>query len=99
MGLLDLLFGKKQKPGSTAPAKQQGGADSLSPESKNLMRWRESGEPRAWVEAHKGQWNHQEWLALLETLQRSSYWPMHPEEVGRVLEEIKAASASKASGS
>lgn len=95
MGLLDLLFGKKEKPGSTASAKRDERPDSLSPEKENLRRWKESGQARSWVEAHNGQWNHQEWLALLETLQRSPYWPMHPDEVGRVLEEVKSGSGER----
>ena len=46
-------------------------------------------EAKAWIEAHKGQWNHAEWLELLETLKRSAYWPVKPEEVGKALEELK----------
>jgi hypothetical protein len=110
VGLLDLLFGKKAKTGSataakqesTPPAKQwqtptntEARPGALRPESENLRRWRESEQPRSWVEAHKGQWNHQEWLGLLETLQRSPYWPMQPEDVGRVLEEIKSGSGKR----
>lgn len=104
MGLLDLLFGKKGNTNSTsakqeptapvtqwqAPAKSETKPLSPRPESENLKRWRESGQPRSWVEAHKGQWNHQDWLGLLETLQRSPYWPMQPDDVGRVLEEVKS---------
>jgi hypothetical protein len=84
VGLLDLLFGKKTR------TKSESRPDSLRPETENLRRWRASEQPRTWVEAHKGQWNHQEWIALLETLQRSSYWPMQPDEVGQVLEDVKA---------
>lgn len=87
MGLFDLLFGKMRKRGSTTPAKREG---PPRPEAENLRRWRESGQPRAWVEARKGQWDHQEWLGLLETLQRSPYWPMRPTSLGQVLEEVKA---------
>jgi hypothetical protein len=61
----------------------------LPPEEENLRRWRESGEARAWVEARQGRWDHQQWLALLESLRRSAYWPMKPESVGLALEEIK----------
>ena len=55
----------------------------------NLRRWNESGQPRKWVKGHEGQWNHQDWLALLAALKQSSYWPMEPAAVGAVLEEIK----------
>jgi hypothetical protein len=58
-------------------------------EADNLRRWKESGQPRAWVAARKGEWNHGDWLALLDELRRSPYWPMQPEEIGRVLEETK----------
>jgi hypothetical protein len=61
----------------------------LPPEEENLRRWRESGGARAWVEARQGRWDHQDWLALLESLRRSPYWPMRPEAVGLALEEIK----------
>ena len=44
---------------------------------------------RAWVESHKGQWNHGDWLALLDELKRSHFWPVQPAAVGAVLEEIK----------
>jgi hypothetical protein len=64
-------------------------APPLSAEEENLRRWRESGEARAWVEARKGRWDHQDWLALLESLRRSRYWPLRPESVGLVLEEVK----------
>ncbi len=121
MGLLDLLFGKKEKSVPTAPAKREPTPPSTAPrqdpgvnenkpasrpanevrtgtqppEVENLRRWRESGQARSWVEAHKSGWDHQDWISLLETLQRSPYWPMQPEEVGRVLEELKNGSGGK----
>jgi hypothetical protein len=58
-------------------------------EAENLRRWRESGQLRVWVEAHRGQWGHAEWLALLEELRRSPYGPMQPDAVGLALEEAK----------
>ena len=60
-----------------------------SSEAENLRRWKESGQARAWVEAHHGHWGHAEWLALLSSLERSPYWPMQPEAVGMALEEEK----------
>jgi hypothetical protein len=59
------------------------------PETQNLRRWRESGQARAWVEARHGRWGHEDWLGLLDTLRRSPFWPMQPEEVGRLLEETR----------
>ena len=44
---------------------------------------------RAWVEAHRGQWDHEDWLALLEDLKRSAFWPMEPDAVGQALEDAK----------
>jgi hypothetical protein len=104
VGLLDLLFGNKKTGSATAaqrespapattwqtPTTGEGRPASLRPETENLQRWRDSGLPRSWVEAHKGQWNHEDWLGLLETLQHSPYWPMQPDDVGRVLEEVKS---------
>jgi hypothetical protein len=55
----------------------------------NLRRWQGSGQPRIWVEVHKGEWGHDDWLALLDVLRRSQYWPLDPEAVGAVLEETK----------
>jgi hypothetical protein len=55
----------------------------------NLKRWQASGQARAWVMAHNGRWDHDDWLALLEELARSPFWPMEPDAVGRVLEELK----------
>ncbi len=56
---------------------------------ENVRRWRQSSQPWRWVEAHQGSWNHDDWLKLLAELRESEYWPMIPDEVGRVLEELK----------
>ncbi len=103
MGLLDWLLGKRgtaiapvpQREAGPAPAPSPAapaggpGRRKPSPEEDNLRRWRESGQPRAWVEAHNGRWNHEDWLALLEVLKRSPYWPLHPDAVGATLEDAK----------
>lgn len=83
--------------GRTAPSlaeegRPSGGGRGQEPrpaEGENLRRWRQSGGPRSWVESRHGQWGHAEWLALLDELRRSPFWPMHPDEVGAVLEEHK----------
>jgi hypothetical protein len=54
----------------------------------NLRRWQDSGWPRHWVETHGGAWNHGDWMALLEQLRSSEFWPLESAEVGRVLEEL-----------
>jgi hypothetical protein len=84
VGLLDLLLGKKSSPAERKPR-----AAAVPPETQNLRRWRESGQARAWVEARQGRWDHQDWIGLLETLRCSPFWPMRPEDVGRLLEETK----------
>jgi hypothetical protein len=58
-------------------------------EADNLRRWKESGQARVWFEAHQSGWNHADWLALLEQLKHSSFWPMQPDAVGMMLEETK----------
>src|SRR5262249_549108 len=55
----------------------------------NLRRWKESGQPRRWVEAHHGNWNHADWLQLLESLKNSEFGLLDPAAVGTLLEELK----------
>ncbi len=74
----------KREPAASPPRQP-----ALPPEVENLARWKASGQARAWVEAHRGVWNHNDWLALLDELRRSSFWPMQPDAVGAVLEEHK----------
>ena len=66
---------------------QNVGSENQSDE--NLKRWKASGEPKRWVESHNYSWNHSDWLFLLNSLEKSEYWPMKPDEVGAVLEELK----------
>jgi hypothetical protein len=82
-------------PDKSLPATTQSRPASPTSEAENLRRWRESGQPKSWVEAHHGEWNHQDWLALLETLKRTSFWPLKPEDVGAVLEDIKRHSTKQ----
>jgi hypothetical protein len=58
-------------------------------EEENLRRWRESGEPLAWVEAHRGEWGHAEWVFLLDSLREIGFWPLDAAGVGMVLEEAR----------
>jgi serine/threonine protein kinase len=59
--------------------------------TENARRWEASPEPRAWVEAHRGQWNHADWLQLLAGLRISPFWPMREEDIGRILESARTA--------
>jgi hypothetical protein len=63
--------------------------------AENLRRWQESGQPRLWVEAHRGRWDHADWLALLKTLRGSAFWPLDPEAVGRLLEQMRGCLVSR----
>jgi hypothetical protein len=63
--------------------------EELREEWWNLRHWQDSGEPRRWVEEHQGQWDHADWLSLLEMLRQSGYWPVDPNQVGLMLEEAK----------
>jgi hypothetical protein len=56
----------------------------------NLRRWQESGQPRRWVESHRGRWTHEDWLALVEGLRRSDYWSLDLDMVVVLLEDLKA---------
>lgn len=55
----------------------------------NLRRWQESGKPLRWIENHAGVWDHAAWLDLLATLEQSEYWPLDPDAVGALLEELR----------
>lgn len=55
----------------------------------NVARWRNSGLPKRWVDEHHYSWDHRDWLRLLKDLRASKYWPMDPDKVGEVIEEIK----------
>jgi len=65
--------------------------DRTNPElrmQENLRRWRDQAA-RSWVESRRGEWNHQDWIDLLASLENSSYWPVAPDAIGQVLEGLK----------
>jgi hypothetical protein len=82
---------EKAKPAPAVTPKPPAAVPKSAPlsEAENLRRWRESGQPRQWVEARQGRWDHAAWLSLLADLERSPYWPLSPDEVGKVLEEVR----------
>jgi hypothetical protein len=65
---------------------------------ENVHRWQASGQPQRWVEERKGQWDDKAWYSLLENLQKSEFWPMDPQDVGMVLEKLKAAYSEASRG-
>jgi hypothetical protein len=54
----------------------------------NLRRWEQSGQPRQWIAAHRGRWDVEDWLALLEELHASEFWPLHADSARGVLERL-----------
>lgn len=64
--------------------------ERLKAQRANLRRWSDSGEPRRWVEARGGSWDHGDWLALVDGLEHSEYGPLQAEAVGTMLEGLKA---------
>jgi len=42
-----------------------------------------------WVEEHRGEWNHGDWLMFVEELKQSEYWPLSLDAAGGILEELK----------
>jgi hypothetical protein len=56
----------------------------------NLHRWRSSGLARRWVEERQGRWEQEDWLLLLDALRASDFWPVDPEAVRRLVEEIRS---------
>jgi hypothetical protein len=81
------LAARNQETPLSAPGPQE--RTSAPSAAENLRRWRESGQVRAWVEDRHGRWGHDDWLALLEHLRRSPFWPMPPDAVGLLLEDEK----------
>jgi hypothetical protein len=63
--------------------------ERLAQERANLRRWQETGAARHWVEERQGSWDHHDWLALVELLRPSGFWPLELAEVARTLEELK----------
>jgi hypothetical protein len=59
-------------------------------QQKNLTRWFESGGPQRWVQEHGASWNHDDWLAYIRQLRNSEFWPLALNEIGLILEQIKA---------
>jgi hypothetical protein len=56
----------------------------------SLSEWATSEGPKQWVQEHNYNWDHQDWILLLEELRQSKYWPLDTNMVGTILEEIKS---------
>src|SRR5207248_888306 len=54
-----------------------------------LRRGGESAHPPAGSDSCQGRWNQADWLALLETLRESEFWPMDPDALSGVLDQVK----------
>jgi hypothetical protein len=66
--------------------------DSLkSTTRENLKKLAKSFFLSRWVGEHNGQWNHQDWLSLIAQLEKSEFWPLDPDQVGRLLETNKGS--------
>ena len=74
-----------------SPAAVDGLLERFRQEWWNLRRWRQSGLARRWLEAHRGGRSRHDWLALLETLRRSDFWPMEEAAIRRVVETFRPA--------
>ena len=55
----------------------------------NLTRLIASGYLTRWVREHSGKWNDCDWLALLESLRRSQFWPLQDSAISLALESEK----------
>jgi hypothetical protein len=58
------------------------------PKLDNLKRWSESGHAEQWVDTHAGQWSYSDWVAYLDELKASPFWPMSPDDIGARLESV-----------
>ena len=89
------LFGNKQKSNAFLGKGKFTQPPAISPDSHrisvtNFECWTSSTEPEAWVRAHLEGWNHQDWLDLLTSLQKTQYWPMEEVAIGRHIEMLRA---------
>lgn len=55
----------------------------------NLRFWEQSGQPRRWIELHQARWDHGDWLALVQVLRRSDYWPLDLNAAAILLEGLR----------
>ncbi len=60
-----------------------------SQKQQNFQRWQTSNQAMAWVTQHQGQWTHQDWVGLWDSLKRSQFWPIDEAAVGQELERVK----------
>ena len=65
--------------------------EEVKREWANLCRWQSSGQPHLWVASHNGLWTSDDWQLLVETLQRSDYWPIDLVGVANTVARIQAA--------
>lgn len=56
---------------------------------ENLKRLQESNLPADYVENHKGEWNHQDWLDFCALIEEKGFTPIDLDQVGLLLEDLK----------
>ena len=79
---------KKEKPRKTL--KPLSSAKVVLTVDQNLSKLAASRIPMNFVREHNGSWDHEMWLAFLESLKKKGYEPIDPDRVGLILEEAKA---------
>lgn len=56
----------------------------------NLTRLAKTPLPSEFVETHRGEWNHRDWLEFCAALEEKGYTPIDLDQVGLLLEKHKA---------
>lgn len=56
---------------------------------EDLVRWKNSGGPRQRIVARDAEWDHQDWMSLVEHLESTVFWPIAIDALGNVLAELK----------
>jgi len=65
-------------------------APDVCSKEQNLRKLAKSGKLECFVRKNKGCWNHQEWLVLCAEIEEECYEPIDFDQVGLILENLKA---------
>ena len=63
---------------------------AVCPKGENLKKLAKSGKLEGFVRKNKGCWNHQSWLVLCAEIVEDGYEPIDFDQVGLILEDLKA---------